>query len=378
MKVSILAATCTIHSLARPRLLARLLEEAFEVEVVAPVFPGDIDVYEGSRWPGTYTPVPVRPFPGFARSAGDLLDALTGDVIYACKPKATSFGVALWGKRRLRKPVVVDVDDREIFLCYPYSSHVSKNLLFSAREWANPNAYPLTLALDRLAHRAEHVTTVSRHYQRRFGGTIIPQAVDADFFCPDHHDRQVLRQEWGLDQFRVVLFLGRPQPHKGLEEILRAVSSSSHPEVRLVIAPPLGGPSPYTESLRGHERVIVLDPEPFEKCPALLAMSDVVMVPQRINPISMGQMPTKIPEAMAMGIPVIATDVADIREQVGEGGLIVPPGDVGALTDALDQLLDDESLARRLGQAGRERAANHYSLTAVRPTMEGVFARYAA
>jgi glycosyltransferase involved in cell wall biosynthesis len=378
MKVSILASTCTVTSLARPRILAGLLEGAFEVEVVAPVFPGDVDVYADSRWPGTYTPVPVRPFPGFARSAGDLLDAITGDVVYACKPRATSFGVALWGKRRLQRPVVVDVDDREIFLCYPYSSHTSKNLLFSAREWANPNAYPLTLTLDRLAHRADHVTTVSRHYQRLFGGTIIPQAVDTDFFCPDHYDRPALRRQWGLDEFRVVLFLGRPQPHKGLEEIIHAVTSSRHPEVRLVVAPPAGGPSPYAESLRGHERVIVLEPESFARSPALLAASDVVMVPQRINPIAMGQMPTKIPEAMAMGVPVISTDIADIREQVGEGGLIVPPGDVAALTEALDRLLDDDGLAQRLGQAARERAANHYSLTAVRPTMQGVFARYAA
>jgi glycosyltransferase involved in cell wall biosynthesis len=89
-------------------------------------------------------------------------------------------------------------------------------------------------------------------------------------------------------------------------------------------------------------------------------------------------MPTKIPEAMAMGVPVIATDVSDMAQQIGDGGLVVPPGDVSALAAALDKLLDDESLAHGLRCAARRRAVACCSMTAVRPEIEKVFEPYVA
>ena len=371
-KISLLAADCTIHSLARPRILARLLESRFDLEVVAPVFPGDEDVYVQSSWPGRYIPVPVRRLPDFLKSAGDLIDALTGDAIYACKPKATSLGVALLAKRRRRVPVVVDVDDREIYHCYPYSRHFVKNLVLSARDWADPGAYPYTLAMEQLVRRADHVTSVSSYFRSLFGGTIIPQAIDTSMFDPARYDREMLRDQWGLDRYKVVLFLGRPQPHKGLEEILKAVKQSRHPEVRLVI---VGGWTPYVETLVRMDRVIFFGPQPFEKGPIFLSMADVVMVPQRDSPISRGQMPTKVPEAMAMGVPVIVTDVADLAEQVRDGGIVVPPNDIVALTNALDRLLSDDDLAKEMGKTARRRCIDLYSLEAVRPKLEGVFAR---
>jgi glycosyltransferase involved in cell wall biosynthesis len=66
-----------------------------------------------------------------------------------------------------------------------------------------------------------------------------------------------------------------------------------------------------------------------------------------------------VAEAMACGAPVVAAD-CDFgpREQIvhGQSGWLVPPGDAGALTGALDAVLGDEALARRLGEAGREQA----------------------
>lgn len=372
-KISLLAANCSIHSLARPRILAQLLGARFDVDVVAPVFPGDEDVYAGSRWPGRYIPIPVRKLPSFLRSMDDVIDALTGDVVYACKPRATSLGIALLAKRKRHTPVVVDVDDHEIYHCYPFSSHMSKNLLLSVKEWADPNAYPYTLVMERLVRHADHVTSVSSYFRGLFGGTIIPQAIDTGLFDPARYGRDALRRQWGLDRYKVVLFLGRPQPHKGLAEILQAVRMSRHPEIRLVV---VGGWTPYVETLRKSERVLFFGPQPFDKGPAFLAMADVVMVPQRDNPISWGQMPTKIPEAMSMGVPVIATKLADIAEQVGNGGIVVPTNDISALSGALDRLLGDESLAREMGRIARQRCVELYSMKAVQPTMERVFEQY--
>ena len=69
-------------------------------------------------------------------------------------------------------------------------------------------------------------------------------------------------------------------------------------------------------------------------------------------------------EAMAAGLPVVASAVGGIPEIVrdGETGLLVPPGDADALAAALGRLLDDDGLRRRLGAAGRERALDEFDV----------------
>jgi glycosyltransferase involved in cell wall biosynthesis len=59
---------------------------------------------------------------------------------------------------------------------------------------------------------------------------------------------------------------------------------------------------------------------------------------------------------MAAGLPVVTTRAGAADEVVGDGGLVVPPGDSAALGSALDHILAHPELARRLGRAGQERA----------------------
>lgn len=75
-------------------------------------------------------------------------------------------------------------------------------------------------------------------------------------------------------------------------------------------------------------------------------------------------MPNSVLEAMAAGLPVVATAVGGCPELVvdAETGLLVPPGDARALADALVSLLSDPPKARKMGQAGRARARDHFSL----------------
>jgi glycosyltransferase involved in cell wall biosynthesis len=72
-------------------------------------------------------------------------------------------------------------------------------------------------------------------------------------------------------------------------------------------------------------------------------------------------------EAMAHGRPVVASAVGGLLDLVvdGETGLLVPPGDVAALRAALESLLGDEALRRRLGEAARERVRTHFSWPSV-------------
>jgi glycosyltransferase involved in cell wall biosynthesis len=78
-------------------------------------------------------------------------------------------------------------------------------------------------------------------------------------------------------------------------------------------------------------------------------------------------MPNAVLEYMAAGRPIVATAVGATPELIedGEHGLLVPPGDAGALARAIARLLDEPALARRLGEAARWRARERYGREAM-------------
>jgi glycosyltransferase involved in cell wall biosynthesis len=89
-------------------------------------------------------------------------------------------------------------------------------------------------------------------------------------------------------------------------------------------------------------------------------------------------LPNALLEAMAWGLPVIATPVAGVRELVRHevNGLLVPPGDPARLAGALERIVHDPSLAARLGCEAR-RTAQAYAWERVRPRLEAVLERWA-
>jgi glycosyltransferase involved in cell wall biosynthesis len=94
-------------------------------------------------------------------------------------------------------------------------------------------------------------------------------------------------------------------------------------------------------------------PGPRRDVADLLARSDIFVLSSRSEGF-----PVSILEAMAAGLPVVATDVGGVAEAVvaGETGFLVPPGDPRALAEALGRLVAEPRLRRRFGEAGRDRA----------------------
>jgi glycosyltransferase involved in cell wall biosynthesis len=78
----------------------------------------------------------------------------------------------------------------------------------------------------------------------------------------------------------------------------------------------------------------------------------------------MDNLPTVIMEAMATGLPVVSTVIGGIPEMVidNETGFLVPAGDARALADAIEKVVVDPSLARRLGEKGHKRACELFSI----------------
>jgi glycosyltransferase involved in cell wall biosynthesis len=153
----------------------------------------------------------------------------------------------------------------------------------------------------------------------------------------------------------VVLAVARLAPQKGLDVLIDAAAAWAGrvPRPRTVIAGdgPLAGELRTRATAAGVDLVLL---GARDDVPALLAAAAVVVVPSRWEARAL-----VIQEAMRSGRPIVATCVGGTPELTGaDGALLVPPGDAGALGRAVRAVLDDQSLAARLGQAALARSAS--------------------
>jgi glycosyltransferase involved in cell wall biosynthesis len=192
----------------------------------------------------------------------------------------------------------------------------------------------------------------------------LPQGTDTVQFDPARFDKQAMRRKWGLPEDATLLFFGgNPQPNKGLEETVEALHAlEGKVKARLVIVG-RDVSHRYTKKIAdlGRDKVIVLGPQPFDRMPELLATADIVPLPQTPEPKSRGYIPAKIYEAMAMALPVIASDLCDVPTIIEGCGYVVPAGDSRAVRTTIEHVLTHPEEAREMGRRARQRVIDRYS-----------------
>lgn len=168
-----------------------------------------------------------------------------------------------------------------------------------------------------------------------------------------------LRRDLGLDDARMVIScVGLMRPEKGHSDLLEAIARQREQDATYLLA----GDGPCRADLEAQAASLGLDADRIrflgfrDDVDALLAVSDLVVQPSREDAL-----PTTLIQALAAGLPAIATDVGGIPEIVTpEVAHLVPPGDVDALSQALDAV--PHRLARRPAVAtlARERFEAHF------------------
>jgi glycosyltransferase involved in cell wall biosynthesis len=144
-----------------------------------------------------------------------------------------------------------------------------------------------------------------------------------------------------------VLFVGNDVRRKGLDRLIEAIGRLDGEAVLDVVS---GDEVEEREAIRVHRGVEARS----ERLRELYAKADVFALPTRADAV-----PWAVLEAMAAGLPVIASRVGAIEEMVGDAGEVVEPGDVGELVIAMRRLTDP-ALRGRLGERALERVRERY------------------
>jgi len=191
---------------------------------------------------------------------------------------------------------------------------------------------------------------------------------DPDTFHPSR-DGRVLRERWGIGDAPLLITVARLVPHKGQDETIRAVASlaGEFPDLHYVMV----GEGHDEERLKGlarelgvAEKIIFAGHLSESELPEAYATSTLYVGLSRIDrEINAEGFGISFVEAGASGVPSVAGDSGGVRSAVrdGETGIVVPPRDPAALRSALERLLADPQLRRKLGAAGRDRARTHFS-----------------
>jgi L-malate glycosyltransferase len=301
---------------------------------------------QGAWLPAVEECAPVTSFPihGFARAA--------------TVARVASF--VRWCRAR-RIAIVQTCDLYANTFALPAAMVAGVRVRIGSRRELSPDKTPAQLALQRHAYRCAHrIIANSRAAAQQLESEGLPPGIV-----------QVIPNGIRADQYNARTFAGRPvrtiltvanlRPEKAHEVLLAAVARlrPRHPQLQFLIA----GDGPRAAELEAlSARLGVQAQVTFlghrEDVPALLARADAFVLPSRSEAFPNGAM-----EAMAAGLPVVASRVGGLLDLIDDGrtGVLVTPDDPAALTAAVESLVLSPARAEAIGAAARDEVIRRYS-----------------
>lgn len=216
-----------------------------------------------------------------------------------------------------------------------------------------PGVRALTRAVLRRAALTVAVGAEAEREARALGASrtlVASMGYDEDSFVP--RSRTEARARLGLDPGRrVAVFVGNLIERKGIGVLLEAARQAGEDITWLVVG---GGPERARWERDAPARVRFAGPQPPDEVPWWLAAADVAVVPSLREPFGVAAV-----EALACGIPVVASEVGGLAALPGDAGILVPPGDAAALAKEVSALLGDDARRARLAANAPAAAAPH-------------------
>ena len=364
------------NAIGRAYMLADLAAADFAVEIVGTLLP--------SRGRNLWKPlkdanIPIR---GFV--ADDMISYLSGacslvrsspcEIVYVSKPRFSGFFIGMLLSMKNNCPLLLDIDDLELSFAknrLPLAfDQLAAEFRLEPAQIDNLASAMWIRFSETLVGEADAITLSNESLQTRYDGALLRHARDETQFIPDEARRRAMRQELGIrDDQKAVLFVGTPQPHKGLDKIAAIFSAREDDRIVLCIVGAENN-SAVREKLgiRNTRNVHFFPAQSFARLPDLIRAGDAVCLLQDSSSmISEFQIPAKLSESLALGLPVLASRVTPFAGLIASGA-ITPIDNNEDLRRALDDICtkpeDPLICARR-----RELFLSEFSYAANRPRL---------
>jgi glycosyltransferase involved in cell wall biosynthesis len=201
---------------------------------------------------------------------------------------------------------------------------------------------------------------------------LVPSGVEAERFALGAGARAAARARHAIDPDAFVLVaVGALETRKGHDVLLDAIALRADPRVHVLVA----GEGALRADLEARRHALGLDERVrflgrVDDVPTLLAAADALVMPSRQEGLGVAAL-----EAMAAGLPVVASRVGGLPDAVTDGvtGFLVPAEDPRALAAAIDRLAGDPALARRLGAEAAAAVRARFTMAAMAEATHAVY-----
>lgn len=263
----------------------------------------------------------------------------------------------------LNVPLILEVNNSEVWAKKNWSRLVFERLANKIEKFALKNADVIGVVSEVTKAQIKHLCNDENKI------VINPNGVDPQKFSPEIDGSQI-RKELNLENFFVVGFIGTFTRWHGVETLFDAAVKVIEKNGRIKFLLIGDGNLKVNLELKTHQlglddKIIFTGLIPHDKAPEYLAACDVLVSPHLgfEDGTRFFGSPTKLFEYMAMGKPIIASDLEQIGKIIidGENGLKFKPGDVEKLTELILKLYDDEFLRTKLGKKAREDVIKNYT-----------------
>jgi len=362
--------------------LARGLAAAgHDVEVVTAQHPEGVrsEEYEGARWhfvpvPTRYDRLPMR-HPAWIRGAAEEFARLHKDhpfdVVHS--ESTSALGLLRRGVHR-RVPFAVKFHGNYLGLARASIARARRArdlgslvtegkyvVWISGQHVLPPDAvYRFRVCEAMVPSRQQLAGTTRSFGLRREHVHVVPNGVDVTRYRP--RSRRDAQSALGLGDGPVLLCAARLDREKGIHLAIEALRGLDG--VTLVVVgegDERHALERLAESLAVSDRVVFAGRQTREAVATYMAAADIFVFPTEREEAA----PLVVPEAMASGLPVVASRIGGITEVIdapGESGVLIPSGNVDALRTALAHLLGDADARRRIGDAARARVEQEYTI----------------